>query len=155
MDLLVRAFRDSKLDAELRVAGSGPDRGLLESLAGGDKRIKFLGLVPEDDLCDFYNGLDMFVFPTAIEGYGLPPVEAMACRKPVVVLDDAVLPQEVRKHCLSVENLAELFDNINNIQHIIRLTDYDRSLRFAGLHSWKECVGQYIGLYNDIIKEGK
>lgn len=153
IDLLVRDFKNSKLDAELRVAGRGPDRELLENIADGDERIRFLGMITEESLNSFYNGLDLFIFPTAIEGYGLPAVEAMACRKPVVILDDAILPAEIRKHCSSVESLSGLLNSMSSIAYIIDSTDYDDNLKFAQLHSWKNCVAEYVELYKEIAKE--
>jgi len=93
VDILIRAFRRvNDSDAELWIAGEGADRPRLERMANDDKRIKFLGFVPEEKLTDFYNSLDVFVFPSRIEGYGLPIVEAMACRVPVITLSDAIIP---------------------------------------------------------------
>ena len=152
VNLLVKAFYDSVLDADLVIAGQGPDEGMLRSMAKGDDRIKFLGLVPESELNDFYNSLDLFVFPSGIEGYGLPPVEAMACGKPVVVLDDAILPQEIRVRCTSVDNLYWIFDNLFELERIIvsnKYAYYD-NLMFARKHKWEECVSEYIKLYEEI-----
>ena len=75
--LLIEAFRKSRMDAELVIGGRGMDEPILRKLAGDDPRIKFLGLVPDSELPTFYNSLDAFIFPSWIEGYGLPPVEAM------------------------------------------------------------------------------
>ena len=152
VNLLVEAFHSSGLDADLLVAGQGPDGEMLRSIAEGDSRIRFLGLVPENDLNGFYNSLDLFVFPSGIEGYGLPPVEAMACGKPVVVLDDAILPQEIRIRCASVDNLYSLFNNLSELERIIAryyIAYYD-NLMFARKHKWEECVSEYIKLYEEI-----
>jgi len=152
VDLLINQFKVSKIDAELVIAGMGQDREILEKLADGDDRIKFLGLVPENELADFYNSLDLFCFPTGIEGYGLPAVEAMACRKPVVVFNDAILPDEIWTRCFSIENLTDLFNNPNKIDTVLRATDYEDNLRFAGEHRWDRCVSQYVDLYERIVK---
>src|SRR5207248_3120913 len=52
------------------------------------------GYVPDDDLPALYGGADLFVFPSLYEGFGLPPVEAMACGTPVITSAIPVL-QEV------------------------------------------------------------
>lgn len=155
VDLLVRAFHKSKLDADLLIAGQGPDRRMLGDIAKGDGRILFLGLVPEHELNDFYNRLDVFVFPSGIEGYGLPPVEAMACGKPVVVLDDAILPEEIRVRCVSIESLNELLDGNRTVDEVIKTGECMResNLKFASQHRWDRCVSEYIKLYEE-IKEG-
>lgn len=150
VDLLVWAFRESKIDADLLIAGQGPDKEMLEAMAEGDSRIQFLGLVPESELNDFYNRLDLFVFPSGIEGYGLPPVEAMACGKPVVVLDDAILPKEIRKRCSSIENLGVLLNGLREIELAVATTNYASNLEFARAHRWDKCVSEYIKLYEEI-----
>ena len=72
VNLLIDAFRRTELKAQLLIGGTGLDDEMLKKQARGDTRIKFLGIVPDENLKDFYNSLDLFVFPTAQEGYGLP-----------------------------------------------------------------------------------
>jgi len=152
--LLVDAFHRSDLDADLLVAGQGPDRAMLEDMANGDERIRFLGLVPDAQLNAFYNGLDAFVFPTGIEGYGLPAVEAMACGKPVIVLDDAILPEDIRSRCVSVGSLDSLFSSQSDIESVIAVAANlrTRNLKFAGEHRWDKCVAAYVTLYKEIME---
>jgi glycosyltransferase involved in cell wall biosynthesis len=153
--LLIRAFHQSKLDAKLLIAGDGPDKPLLEILASDDNRIEFLGLVPDEELNEFYNSLDLFVFPSAIEGYGLPPVEAMACGKPVVILGDMIMPLEIRERCESVNDLRLFFDHIADIDEwnrfrYIATRPMESNLAFARQHKWANCVSEYIKLYEEI-----
>ena len=61
--------------------------------------------IDDSKLGDFNNYLDVFVFPTWLEGHGLPIVEAMACKKPVIVLHDARIPWEIEGRCIIVEEL--------------------------------------------------
>ena len=101
IDLLIRQFRASKIDAELVIAGAGPDREMLERIAGGDERIRFLGLIPDGALTAFYNSLDLFVFPTFIEGYGLPclpPTESIITRSGLVDIGDIKVGDAVLTH---------------------------------------------------------
>jgi glycosyltransferase involved in cell wall biosynthesis len=60
-----------------------------------DDQVIFPGYVSDDDLPDFYNGAEVFVYPSFYEGFGLPPLEAMACGVPVVVSNAASLPEVV------------------------------------------------------------
>jgi len=115
INLLIDAFMKSKLDAELLIAGDGTDRESLQEASSGDSRVKFLGFLPDDELADFYNSLSVLVFPTAIEGYGLPPVEAMACRKPTIILQDAILPIDVKLRCIGVNSLDSYFSDMDHL----------------------------------------
>lgn len=150
VDLLIRTFRESDLDAELVIGGTGIDKGELRELAGSDGRIRFLSFVPDEELVDFYNSLDVFVFPTMIEGYGLPIVEAMACRKPVVVLSDAIIPQEVKSRCVIVEDLDGVFGSSNYLEGLLKYVDYEGNYEWAKEHSWSRCVDEYIKLYEEV-----
>ncbi len=153
IDLLIRQFKASHIDAELVIAGQGMDKQILDALADGDSRIKFLGLVPNERLEEFYNSLDLFVFPTGVEGYGLPPVEAMSCRKPVVILSDAIIPDEVRTRCVAVPDLTALFDSPSDLDSVIKTVDYDSNYAFAKTHNWKKCVDEYVKLYEEVASD--
>ena len=49
-----------------------------------DKHVRFLGFQPQETLASFYRLAGAFVFPSLYEGFGLPPLEAMACGTPVI-----------------------------------------------------------------------
>ncbi len=53
------------------------------------------GIIVDNELVDFYNLADLFVFPSLYEGFGIPPLEAMACGTPVVCSDNSSLPEVV------------------------------------------------------------
>jgi glycosyltransferase involved in cell wall biosynthesis len=67
----------------LAVVGSGPQEGRLRAAAG--PRTRFLGWVPDDELAALYSRCRALIFP-AVEDFGITPVEAMACGRPVVAL---------------------------------------------------------------------
>ena len=56
-------------------------------------RVILAGYVPDEDLPAFYNGADVFVFPSLYEGFGLPVLEAMACGCPVVASNTTAIPE--------------------------------------------------------------
>jgi glycosyltransferase involved in cell wall biosynthesis len=153
VDLLVSAFRKGNIDGELVLGGRGIDEDGLKEMAQGDKRIKFVGFVPDDRLVDFYNSIDVFVFPTAIEGYGLPPVEATACKKPVIMLSDAIVPQEVKDHCIVVETLDTVLSNVNNIESLSKYTNIEDNYLWAKSHDWNTTITEYIKLYKEVIND--
>lgn len=149
--LLVDAFKKSRIDAELVIGGTGAEKLTLEKLASGrfgqDPRIKLIGFVPEDKLGDFYNSLDIFVFPTTVEGYGLPIIEAMACKKPVVILGDAVIPEEVKSRCIVTGDLSGLLNKLDGISLLPSESNY----AFAKGHNWSNTVSEYVKLYEEVL----
>ncbi len=153
VDLLIKAFKESLLKSELIIAGTGLDEPILRELAKGDNRIKFVGRVPDRELVDYYNSLDVFVFPTIAEGYGLPIVEAMACKRPVVVLGDADIPNNVKSRCVIVEDLEVLFSNEKYFRDRCEYNDYEGNYEWAKSHDWDKAVGKYIKLYEEILSE--
>ena len=154
VDLLIREFLKTKVDAELWIAGTGRDEPMLKELAFGDERIKFLGFIPDEKLRWFYNSLSYFIFPTWIEGYGLPIVESLACRTPVIVCDDAIIPNDVKKHCISVQQ--DLRHIINAAYQGWSSTSYsaylasDESYRWAKSHDWDKCIKEHIEVYKEL-----
>lgn len=149
---LVREFHLSGVDAILRVAGSGLDENYIKGLSKCDHRIIIDGTIRDRDLCDWYNLLDVFVFPTKWEGYGLPIVEAMACCKPVVVMQDSIIPQELKDRCIKIKYLEELMDGYQ-IEKIKRADIVD-NLQFAREHSWSKCANRYLELFEEVLKGG-
>jgi glycosyltransferase involved in cell wall biosynthesis len=74
-------WKNSNLFREIRAAG------LTEN------EIRFLGYLPDEDLPFFYAGAQLFLFPSLYEGFGFPPLEAMACGTPVISSDAKCMPE--------------------------------------------------------------
>lgn len=97
IDLLIRAMKYVKADIPLYIAGTGPEKTHLESLAAGDDRIRFLGFVSDEDVDRYYaDSLVIPYFPYE-EDYGLITIEAMMHHKPVITTTDAGGPTEFVK----------------------------------------------------------
>lgn len=81
------------------------------------QRIKFLGYVPAVDKPALYAAAGLFVYPSIYEGFGLPPVEAMACGCPVVTSFSSSLVEAVGQAGLLIDpnNYQELAETINQI----------------------------------------
>lgn len=58
-----------------------------------EKDVIFTGLVDENELIDLYNAASIYIFPSFYEGFGLPPLEAMACGTPVASSDTSCMPE--------------------------------------------------------------
>jgi glycosyltransferase involved in cell wall biosynthesis len=91
LDLLIRAAAAQGVDVV--VAGEGPDRERLESLANG--RVRFLGRVSEEELADLYARCRAVFYAPVDEDFGMVPFEAFLAAKPVVTTTDAGGPLDV------------------------------------------------------------
>lgn len=149
IDILIRAFRRiDDGDAELLIPSTGPDEERLREVAGSDDRIKFLGYIPEEDKADYLSSLDVFVLPSKLEGYGLPWVEAMACKTPVVSLTDAIIPEDVKKrtHSVSSVRLSRLLSEQSFD------CDIDANYEFAMKHDWEKCAEETEKVYKEVAE---
>ncbi|MFN7975805.1 MAG: glycosyltransferase [Acidobacteriota bacterium] len=90
VDLIVEAFRG--LEQKLRIVGRGPDLDLLRRQAPAN--VAFLGEVGTDALLEEYQGCRALIH-AAVEDFGIAPVEAMACGRPVIGLAQGALPETV------------------------------------------------------------
>jgi glycosyltransferase involved in cell wall biosynthesis len=91
---------------ELVVAGPNPQATDLPALAeslGVAKAVRFIGRVEEEEKPVLYGIAHLFVFPSLYEGFGLPPLEAMACGAPVVCSNASSLPEVVGEAGLLVD----------------------------------------------------
>lgn len=72
-----------------------PDPRRLAREAGIEHQVRFIDWVPEEDKPALYSGATLFLYPSLYEGFGLPPLEAMACGTPVIVSNSSSLPEVV------------------------------------------------------------
>jgi glycosyltransferase involved in cell wall biosynthesis len=90
------ALRQRFPDLEVWIAGEGPERSHLQTLArelGVGEAVRLLGF--RDDVADLMNGIDLLVHPALMEGFGYVVVEAMAAGKPVIAADTSNLSEIV------------------------------------------------------------
>ena len=90
--------KNAQLDCPLLVVGpmgwkNSPLFREIKAAGLTENDIRFLGYIPDDDMPTFYAGARAFLFPTLYEGFGLPPVEAMACGAPVIASDAPSMPE--------------------------------------------------------------
>ena len=89
LDLLIRAFRRVKADAELHIAGTGPAEAELQRLAAGDPRIRLLGWQSDEAIAEGYRRAAFVPFIPYDEDYGLITIEAMQVGRAVLTTTDA------------------------------------------------------------------
>lgn len=125
----------------------------IERLGLGDS-ISHLGFVGDDDLVALYNGAAVFVFPSLYEGFGLPPLEAMACGTPVVTSSTSACAEVATGGALLVDPTDE-----TAIATAIRqvLTDpalaadlRRRGSARAAEFSWQRAAEQTLAVYESV-----
>ena len=120
-----------------------------------EDEVIFLGYVPEADLPALYNLAEVFVYPSLYEGFGLPPLEAMACGTPVVAANTSSLPEVLGDACLSVSP-TDIDGLADAIDRVLSDTELRRSLRQKGLaramrFTWEAAAQRLLELYRSAV----
>lgn len=146
-------------DAPL-VIGGKPDHGFEDVLrrarrSGVGSAVRWMGLIPDDDLPMFYAGAACFVYPSLFEGFGLPVLEAMACGTPVVTSNRTALPELAGDAALLVdpENVDELAAAIARVLADAELAGEmgGRGLERSRRYSWAETARQTLAVYRSAV----
>jgi glycosyltransferase involved in cell wall biosynthesis len=113
--------------------------------------IQYLGWVDEGDKPALYSGADAFLFASLYEGFGLPPLEAMACGAPVISSSASSLPEVVGDAGLSVspEDVAGWAEAIRTVltDDARRATMRERGLARAKEFSWDRAARETLAVY--------
>ena len=118
--------------------------------------VRFLGFVPFDTLRCFYESAAAFVFPSRYEGFGLPPLEAMACGTPVVTSNVSSLPEVVGDAAVLV-NPENVFDIARGIREALldeplRAELIRRGRLQAARFSWERTARAVLDIYHEAVK---
>ena len=116
--------------------------------------VRFLGFVPIETLRVFYQAASAFVFPSLYEGFGLPPLEAMACGTPVVCSSVSSLPEVVADAAALVnpENVFDIARGIREVllDHELRATLIERGFVQLTQFSWRRTAAQVLETYEEV-----
>lgn len=120
-------------------------------------RVIWPGYVPELDLPFLYAGAHGFAFPSIYEGFGLPPLEAMASGVPVLVGCRSSLPEVVGAAGLSIntESNRALKDGLRRLMEdeTWRADARVAGLQQAGQFSWERCVEETVAVYRKVWRD--
>lgn len=117
--------------------------------------VRFLGYVGDEDLPALYSAADCFLYPSVYEGFGLPPLEAMACGVPVITSDASSLPEVVGENGLThsphdylglTTLIARILGDKGTSDHY-RQAGLDRSRIF----SWDRAARETQALYDEVF----
>jgi glycosyltransferase involved in cell wall biosynthesis len=128
-------------------------RELAERLGLGSL-VRFLPGVAEADLPALLSGAEVFAFPSLYEGFGLPPLEALACGAPVLCGDTSSLPEVVGEAALRVDmgSVAALADGLARLLGDTELREQLRTAgpRRAAQFSWSRTAAATLAVYQAI-----
>ncbi|MCB4757457.1 MAG: glycosyltransferase family 4 protein [Elusimicrobia bacterium] len=119
--------------------------------------ILHLGEVNHEDLPSIYSGASIFIFPSLYEGFGLPPLEAMACGVPVIVSNRASMPEVCAQAAFFVnpeslesirEGMTTLLNNPNMRKELVQ-----KGFKNINRFSWESFTQKSWAVYENILGE--
>ncbi len=164
LPILLRAYRQLldgyKIDADLVMVGEegwlyDEVPALIRGLWLAD-RVRMLGHVSQEDLLYLYNAAEVLAHPAFYEGFGLTPLEAMACGTPVVVSNASSLPEVIGDAGLLIEPqdvdawAAALWRVLTDDGLHDELSQ--KALARARFFSWERTARQTLGIYERVVR---
>lgn len=152
-DLLINNY---KLDLRLKLTGRNEDLNF--NISNTTRRmIDFVGNVSEIELFDLYKNASLFVFSSFYEGFGLPPLEAMACGCPVVVSNKGSLPEV----CGDAAYYINPYDEEGIMEGMYKvLTDnkvrqclIQKGLERVKMFSWEVSAKKHINVFEKVLNQ--
>ena len=160
---LIKVFKELRgkgfEDYKLVIAG---DKGwLYEQIfkevehSGLKQEILFRGVVSDEDLPMLYNCAGIFVYPSLYEGFGLPPLEAMACGIPVITSNTSSLPEVIGDVGIMVDPTDEksLCDAMYSVLTNKELWQHmsNKGLLRSKMFSWERSAQEILKIYDEIL----
>jgi glycosyltransferase involved in cell wall biosynthesis len=165
LDLLVEAFAlvEKSIPHHLVIVGKAR-RGeakieaALKRLDNPARYLRFNQGIPFRSLQHLYQGADMFVLPSAYEGFGLPVVEAMLSGTPVLTSSEASLVEVGGQHAfrfkeLSAEGVAESIMQVLQLDATNRLHRVRMARQWAASFTWKRAAEQMFTVFNNVLSK--
>ncbi|NLJ85902.1 MAG: glycosyltransferase family 4 protein [Firmicutes bacterium] len=160
---LVRSFRETLTElptgCQLVLVGGGgggsyEELRLLVDEWGLDKRVLFPGFVPLESMPYLYSGAELFVYPSLYEGFGLPPLEAMACGVPVVASNASSIPEVVGRGGLlydpyGTDSLSEAILRVMG-DELLKGLLAERGLEQSARFSWPKAAMETWMVYQSL-----
>lgn len=148
-------FPDLKLIIIGDELASNHDLRRMVTKGGVQQDVRFLGFVPVETLRIFYDTAKIFIFPSLYEGFGLPPLEAMAHGTPVVTSNVSSLPEVVGNAAVMVnpENVFEIMHALHRVlvdtklRELLKQRGIERSQKF----SWDDSTRRLLTAYDKAI----
>lgn len=159
---IVKAFKIvSEKNKDISLVLAGREGWMYEEVfslvkeLGLEEKVIFTGYVPEENVSALYSCALAFVFPSLYEGFGIPPLEAMACGTPVIVSNTSSLPEVtgdagILVNALDVENIAHEMGRLiedNSLQSQCA----EKGLIQAQKFSWDDSAKKVMDMYKKLL----
>jgi glycosyltransferase involved in cell wall biosynthesis len=130
------------------------EEALAQELGVADRLVQIGRVTDDAGLADVYRAADVFGFPSVYEGFGWPPLEAMACGTPVVASNIASLPEVVGDGGMTVgpqdiDALAGAFAQVLT-DDALHADLRARALQHAAKFTWERCAENVLGVYHRV-----
>ena len=124
---------------------------------GLERQVVLTGFVPDEDMPALMNAAEVFAFPSEFEGFGLPPLEAMACGVPVVSSNAASLPEVIGTAGLQLPP-RDVGEWLGALERVLDDEQLRAELRSKGLararrFSWDATAAQTFAVYRSVIDD--
>lgn len=159
ISLLIKAWigisPSIKQGRKLIIYGGGGNVFSKEMVNSIPSDVQFIGYVNDNDLPILYKGAYAFFYPSLYEGFGLPPLEAMACGCPVVASNVASLPEVCGDAAYyvdpyNVDSIAEGICKVlidKNLRHSL----VNKGTKKAKLFSWEKAAKEILIVFDEIV----
>ncbi len=147
-------LRENSSDHLFLIAGAR-DSALEKKLEASD-RILFLGYFPDEQLPALYAGAEALLYLSLSEGFGLPPLEAMACATPVIAADRGALPETTGQAALLVspddpQEIAAAMGRLF-LQKNFRNSKIEEGKKWTREFDWNRTASRYLNIYEEVMK---
>lgn len=139
------------------VGASGWNNSEIKNLMAQMKEsVKYSGFVSDEELAILYNQASLFVYPSIYEGFGIPPLESMACGTPVVCSYASSVPEvggDAVVYCnpLNVEDIKEKIEMVLS-DEALQQEMLQKGLQRAQMFSWKKAAEKHVEIFEEVLK---
>lgn len=164
LGVLLEAYRKIKDEVKLDLLIVGKKEGFIngdnnllkQQISELDDKVIFTGYVTDEEIKNYVSGADMMVFPSVYEGFGLPPLEAMACGTPTIISNAASMPEICEDASLyfDAKNPNELAEKIKKVYSNTKLREsyINKGMLQAQKYNWEKSAQEHIKLIKELIR---
>ncbi len=160
--LLAYGMLDEQIRDEYNLILVGPqgwnNLEILNLISSLSRWVKYSGYVSDEELADLYSNAALFIYPSVYEGFGIPPLEAMACGAAVIASNASSLPEVCSDAAYYVDPMSPeaIMNAILKMLHddALRNLLIEKGLSRARKFSWEQSAAAHKKLFDSILNQG-